>query len=53
MTNGTITGLDGDFSLSNKKEILFRFFVGYITQRGSLEWYPLNVILKDDTQTLA
>ena len=53
-TNGTITGLDGDFSLSNVKkgDIIQISFVGYITQEVLWNGTPLNVILKDDTQTL-
>ena len=53
-TNGTITGIDGDFSLSNvnKGDILQISFVGYITQEVKWNGTPLNIILKDDTQTL-
>lgn len=53
-TNGTITGIDGDFSLSNVKkgDILQISFVGYITQEVKWNGTPLNIILKDDTQTL-
>jgi iron complex outermembrane receptor protein len=49
-TNGTITGLDGDFSLSNVKkgDIIQISFVGYITQEVLWNGTPLNVILKDD-----
>ena len=53
-TNGTITGLDGDFSLSNVKkgDIIQISFVGYITQEVVWNGQPINVTLKDDTQTL-
>ena len=53
-TNGTITGLDGDFSLSgvNKGDIIQISFVGYITQEIKWDGQPLNVTLKDDTQKL-
>ena len=53
-TNGTITGLDGDFSLSNVKkgDIITISFVGYQTLEVKFEGQPLNVTLKDDTQTL-
>ena len=53
-TNGTITGLDGDFSLSNVKkgDIIQISFVGYITQEVVWDGQPINVTLKDDTQTL-
>ncbi len=53
-TNGTITGLDGDFSLSNVKkgDIIQISFVGYITQEVTWNGQPINVTLKDDTQKL-
>ena len=53
-TNGTITGIDGDFSLSNVKkgDILQISFVGYITQEVKWNGTPLNIILKDVTQTV-
>ena len=53
-TNGTITGLDGDFSLSNVKkgDILQISFVGYQTIEVTFKGQPLNVTLLDDTQKL-
>lgn len=53
-TNGTITGIDGDFSLSNVKEgdIIVISFVGYQTQEVKWNGQSLNVTLLDDTQTL-
>lgn len=53
-TNGTITGLDGDFELSNveKGATIQISFVGYTTQEVVWNGQPLNVTLKDDTQTL-
>ena len=53
-TNGTITGLDGDFSLPNVKkgDVIQISFVGYETQEIVWNGQPLNVTLKDDTQTL-
>jgi len=53
-TNGTITGLDGDFSLNNVKEgdIIVISFVGYATQEIKWTGKPLDVLLKDDTQLL-
>ena len=53
-TNGTITGLDGDFSLSGVKkgDIIQISFVGYETQEIVFNGQPLNVILKDDSQQL-
>lgn len=52
-TNGTITGLDGDFSLSNVKagDIIVISFVGYQTQEVKFTGQSLNIILKDDTQS--
>lgn len=53
-TNGTITGLDGDFSIPNVDNgaIIQISFVGYITQEVKWNGAPLNVVLKDDTKTL-
>ena len=53
-TNGTITGIDGDFSLSNVKkgDVIVISFVGYISQEIVWDGKPVNVTLKDDTQTL-
>ena len=53
-TNGTITGLDGDFSLSGVKkgDIIQISFVGYQTMEVPFNGQPINVTLKDDTQTL-
>ena len=53
-TNGTITGLDGDFSLSNVKngDVIVISFVGYTTQEIKFAGRPLDVVLKDDTQLL-
>lgn len=53
-TNGTITGLDGDFSLSGvtKGSILVLSFVGY--QNTEVKWngQPLTIVLKEDTKVL-
>ncbi|WP_455674652.1 SusC/RagA family TonB-linked outer membrane protein [Phocaeicola sp.] len=53
-TNGTITGLDGDFTLNNVKngDVIVVSFVGYMTQEIKWMGQPLNITLKDDTQTL-
>ncbi len=53
-TNGTITGLDGDFALDNVKQgdILQISFIGYVTQEIRWTGSPLNVILQEDSQTL-
>lgn len=53
-TNGTITSLDGDFSLSGvtKGSILVVSFVGY--QNTEVKWngQPLTIVLKEDTKVL-
>lgn len=53
-TNGTITGIDGDFTLSNVKkgDIIQISFVGYQTVEIPYKGQPITVTLKDDTQTL-
>ena len=53
-TNGTITGLDGDFSLSGVKkgDIIQISFVGYQTMEVTFDGQPINVTLQDDTQKL-
>lgn len=53
-TNGTITGIDGDFSLSGVKkgDIIQISFVGYQTIEVKWDGAPINVTLKDDTQLL-
>ncbi|EJX01183.1 secreted protein containing TonB-dependent receptor, beta-barrel [gut metagenome] len=53
-TNGTITGIDGDFSLSgvNKGDIIQISFVGYQIVEVKWDGTPINVTLKDDTQLL-
>lgn len=53
-TNGTITGIDGDFSLQNVKkgDIIQISFVGYQTMEVPFNGQPINVVLKDDTQKL-
>lgn len=53
-TNGTITGIDGDFVLSNVKkgDIIQISFVGYQTAEVTFKGKPITVTLMDDTQTL-
>ena len=53
-TNGTITGIDGDFTLTGVKkgDIIEISFVGYQTVEIAWDGKPLNVTLKEDTQTL-
>ena len=53
-TNGTITGIDGDFTLTGVKkgDIIEVSFVGYQTVEVAWDGKPLNITLKEDTQTL-
>lgn len=53
-TNGTITGLDGDFSLNNvnKGDIIEISFVGFTTQTFKWDGQDLIVTLKEDTKVL-
>ncbi|RGM49001.1 TonB-dependent receptor [Bacteroides sp. OM08-11] len=53
-TNGTITGLDGDFSIPDVKkgEIIQVSFVGYQTIEVKWDGQPLNILLKEDSEML-
>ncbi|MEG1562431.1 MAG: TonB-dependent receptor [Bacteroides sp.] len=53
-TNGTITGLNGEFSLANlsKGAILQISFIGYASQDVKWDGAPLNIVLKEDAQAL-
>ena len=53
-TNGTITNVDGDFTLSNvaKGDIIQVSYIGYVTQEFKFNGQPLNVTLKEDTEML-
>ena len=53
-TNGSITDLDGNFTIMGVKkgDIIQISYVGYVTQEIVWDGSPLNVILKEDTQTL-
>ena len=53
-TNGTITGMDGDFSLQGVKkgDVIQISFVGYQTKEIVWNGQTIDVTLKDDTQTL-
>ena len=51
-TNGTITDFDGNFQLNaNQGDIISISFIGYLTQELPAA-AAMNVILKDDTETL-
>lgn len=53
-TNGTVTGIDGDFQLSNVERgaVIQISFIGYQTVEVTWQGTPLQVTLKDDTQAL-
>lgn len=54
-TNGTVTGLDGDFTLEGVKrgDIITVSYIGYITQEVKYTGQPaLKVTLKENTQAL-
>lgn len=53
-TNGTITGLDGDFTLNNVKrgDVIQISYIGYVGQEVVWQGTPLNITLKEDSQTL-
>ncbi|MDE6348287.1 MAG: TonB-dependent receptor plug domain-containing protein, partial [Bacteroides sp.] len=53
-TNGVITGVNGDFSLTNVKkgDVIQVSFVGYKTQEITWDGKSMNIVLEDDTQTL-
>lgn len=53
-TNGTITSIDGDFSLSNVKkgDVLVISFVGYQSQEIIWDGQLLNITLKEDAEML-
>ena len=53
-TVGTITGIDGDFSIPNVKkgDVIQISFVGYRTQEVVWNGTPLNIVLEDDSQAL-
>jgi TonB-linked SusC/RagA family outer membrane protein len=54
-TNGTITGLDGDYQLHNVKssDVLVVSYIGYLTQEVKIgNQAKINVTLKEDTKTL-
>lgn len=54
-TNGTITDIDGNFSISGveKGSILEISYIGYVTQSIIInDERPINVILKEDSETL-
>lgn len=53
-SNGTITGVDGDFSLNNVKQgaVIQVSFVGYVSQEVVWNGKPLTITLVDDSKVL-
>ena len=53
-TNGTISGLDGDFSIPGVKkgDVIIITYVGYVSQEIVWDGKPMKVILKEDSKTL-
>ena len=54
-TNGMITDIDGNFSLSNvnSQDVIVFSYIGYITQEVTVgDQTTFNIILKEDTETL-
>lgn len=53
-TNGTITGIDGDFVLNNvpKGSTIVISYVGYVSQEVKFNGQPIHVVLKEDSQAL-
>jgi TonB-linked SusC/RagA family outer membrane protein len=53
-TNGTITDMDGNFTLNNAKGVLVISFIGYQTQEVTVKGNEtsLTIVLKDDTELL-
>lgn len=53
-TNGVITDLDGNFSLSNvqKGASIIISYIGYGTQTIKWDGQPLSITLKEDTEVL-
>lgn len=52
-STGTITGLDGDFTLNAKSgDVLVFSFIGYKTVSVTVSDAPINVTMQEDTQKL-
>lgn len=52
-TNGTITGVNGDFNLriARGKTLVFSY-IGYLTQEVTVNGTKLNITLKEDSKIL-
>lgn len=53
-SKGTVTGIDGNFSLQGVKkgDVLVLSYVGCVTQEIKWDGKPLNVVMKEDSQVL-
>lgn len=52
-TNGTITDIDGNFTLNVSEGATLQIsYIGYITQEVAVTGQSLSIILEEDTQTL-
>lgn len=52
-TNGVITDMDGNYSLSVKRGATIVYsYIGYLTQEKSATTEVINVVMKEDTKTL-
>lgn len=51
-TNGTITGLDGDFSIPNAKrgDVIVISYVGYVDSEIVWNGKAVKIVLKEDTK---
>lgn len=52
-TNGTVTDLDGNFSLRTEKgKTLVFSYIGFLSQENVVKGNRMNITLKEDTETL-
>lgn len=52
-TNGTVTDIDGNFTLNVSEGVTLQIsYIGYTTQEVVVTGRPLTIILEEDTQTL-
>lgn len=53
-TNGTITGLDGNFSIPNvgRGDVVVVSYMGYVDSEAVWDGKPLKITLKEDTKAL-
>lgn len=52
-TNGTVTDIDGNFSLqADKGAVLEISYIGYATQTVTVTGAPLNLVMKEDSEQL-